>query len=184
MIGIIVDQHVLGASNPAIDSIRDKYFEGEYIARPEWEKLFRDGKLPGAEALEGLFDIFTPSRPERHIMLFCLHIVYAVQIGYAHLNWVEGTSPWDHVCLGSDYDGLINPINGFETVDKLNNLKPRLEKYLPQADKYLKIDTEVKALKYTSDGKVDKTFLDEAINTFLYNSGVKFISRFLNNWNG
>ncbi len=87
------------------------------------------------------------------------------------------------MCLGSDYDGLINPINGFETVDKLNNLKPQLEKYLPQADKYLKIDTEVKALKYSSDGKVDKIFLDEAINTFLYNNGVRFISRFLNNWN-
>lgn len=181
MIGIILDQRVLGASNPAVDSLRDRYYEKEYIAFDEYNLLFKEGTLPGVERLDILKKI-VPSRPERHIMLFCLHIVYAIQIGYAHINWIEGTSPWDCLCLGSDYDGLINPINGFETVERLHNLKPQLEKYLPQADKYLEVSPGVKALRYNPDGRVNREHLNQVIDTFLYKSGVRFIARFLTNW--
>ncbi|HEU4472821.1 MAG TPA: hypothetical protein VFR58_17120 [Flavisolibacter sp.] len=181
MIGISLDQRILGASNPGIDSIRDKYYEGEYVSRPEWERLFRDGQLPGLERTESLEGL-APSRPERHMMLLCLHLVYAVRVGYANLNWAEGTSPWDCLCIGSDFDGLINPINGFENISRLDKLEGQLKKYLPQADKYLDFFPSIKALKYNGDGSVEAGFLQQVIDKFMFGNGLRFTARFLTNW--
>jgi microsomal dipeptidase-like Zn-dependent dipeptidase len=180
MMGISLDQRILGASNPAVDSKRDRFFEEEYIARPEWEKMFRDGKLPGAT--ESLFGGIAPSKQERHSMLLCLHLVHAVRVGYSALNWIENTSPWDHLCVGSDFDGLINPINGFEDVLQLPKLRGQLLKYLPQADKFLPFNPDQKALRYKDDGSVDAAFLNEVIDKFLFKNGLRFTVRFLNNW--
>lgn len=180
MIGISLDQRILGASNPAVDSVRDRFFEEEYIARPEWEKMFRDGKVPGAA--EGLFSGLAPSKEERHIMLLCLHLVHAARVGYASLNWIENTSPWDHLCIGSDFDGLINPINGFDNILQLDKLRAQLQKYLPYADKVLPFNPEHKALRYHDNGTLDAAFLKTAIDKFLFQNGLQFTVRFLQNW--
>lgn len=184
MIGISLDQRILGASNPLYDSARDKYFQKEYIPRQEWEKLFRDGLTPTEERL--FPEAIAPGRAERHIMLLCLHIVYAVRLALKHIAWPEDKSPWDCICIGSDYDGLINPINGFETVQDLSKLPGELRKYLPMADKYLHMHEEEKedapALKYDSNKRLDMNFLDKVIEKFVYTNGFDFISRFLSNW--
>lgn len=39
-----------------------------------------------------------------------------------------GLDPWMHICIGSDYDGIINPVNGFWTLE-----------YLPRFSDYFKI---------------------------------------------
>ncbi len=180
MMGISLDQRILGASNPAVDSVRDKFYEGEHVAKAEFEKLFRDGQLPGAEAaiLEGLF----APRNERHIMLLCHHIVYAVRVGYDNINWTGGASPWDCVCIGSDFDGLINPINGFDNVESLKDLEKQLKKYLPQADKYLKKENGRKAFDYDANGNLIEKSLTDAIQKFLYTNGLRFTARYLTNW--
>jgi microsomal dipeptidase-like Zn-dependent dipeptidase len=183
MIGLSLDQRILGVSNPALDSIRDKYFEPEYIARPEWEKLFRDGQQPGAaETLLPEERIVLPARPERHIMLLCLHLIHAVRVGYENLNWLEGSSPWDHLCIGSDFDGLINPINGVGDVVQLNNIRSELKTWLPQADKFLLFNPAVKALRYNADGTVNQQYLDQVIEKFVFQNGLHFMARFLSNW--
>ena len=183
MMGISLDQRVLGTSNPAVDSVRDKYFEGEHVAKLEWEKLFRDGQMPGAERIEFLEGIFAP-RNERHLMLLCHHIVYAVRIGYEYMNWTDGKSPWDCICIGSDFDGLINPLNGFDNVDSFKDLERQLNKYLPQADKYLKKENGRKALDYDTNGNLDEDKLKQYIQKFLYRNGLSFIARYLTNWTG
>lgn len=181
MMGISLDQRILGASNPALDSVRDKYYEREQVSYPEWKKLFKEGKLPGEEGLFQKLNL-TPTKEERHIMLLCLHLVHAVRLGYARLAWQEGTSPWDHLCIGSDFDGLINPINGFEDVTRLDQLAPQLRKFLPLADKYLLFYQETKALQYNKNGTVNERFLQEAVDKFCYKNGLRFLARYLTNW--
>jgi hypothetical protein len=39
---------------------------------------------------------------------------------------VQNLNPWKCICIGSDFDGIINPVNGFWTIEYL----PRLKKYL------------------------------------------------------
>ncbi len=183
LIGFSLDQRILGAAKVILDGKRGRYYEEEYIAGPEWEKMFRDGQLPGAE--EGFRDWFEgleSAREERHCMLLCLHLVHAVRVGYANLAWDNGTSPWDHLCIGSDFDGFINPNNGVDDVTQLDSLRTELRKYLPLADRYALFLPEIKALKYRNDGTVDPAFLTGAIEKFMVNNGHQFITRFLQNW--
>ncbi len=182
MIGISLDQRILGAEK-MVDSSRPEYFDPEYIAKEEWEKLFRDGQLPGAEKLFDFLSI--PSRAERHLMLLCLHIIYAVRIGNAGIGWEPGTSPWDHICIGSDFDGLINPINRMDNILKLSDLVAGLKKYLPVADKYLNTgdDNNARSLRYNNaDGSLDMDYLDEVTGKFMYTNGLNFTARYLSNW--
>lgn len=179
-IGISMDQRVLGAAKMR-DGKRYKYYESEFIAGPEWEKLFRDGQFPTGE--EGIIEDFlrAPTRAERHIMLFCAHLIYAVRIGYDTLPWLEGTSPWQYLCIGSDYDGLINPLNGFDNITDMKNLGKQLRRYLPIADQLINIGNG-KALQYNENGQVNTAYLEGVIEDVLFNNGVNFISRFLKNW--
>jgi microsomal dipeptidase-like Zn-dependent dipeptidase len=179
MIGISIDQRILGASNPAVDSVRDRYFQKEYVAYPEWKELFEKGFTP---ITEGLLKDIAPSSSERHIMLLCLHMVYAVRVGLASLTWLEDTSPWDHICLGTDFDGLINPINGFENCTKLDRMKGQLMKYLPMADKYLLFYEDLKALNYDLHDRVIVKDLNEVVDKFLFKNGLRFMARYLSNW--
>ncbi|SEW24398.1 amidohydrolase family protein [Chitinophaga arvensicola] len=182
LIGVSLDQRILGAEK-MIDSSRPQYFDPEYIAKEEWEKLFRDGQLPGAE---GLFDFLSlPSRAERHLMLLCLHLVYAVRVGNTGLAWQPDTSPWDHLSIGSDFDGLINPINRLDNIVELSSLAAGLKKYLPVADKYLNTGdgNNTRSLRYNpSDGSLDVGYLDTVIEKFMYTNGVNFTARYLTNW--
>lgn len=179
MIGLSLDQRILGAAKIAIDSKRGQFYEGEYITQPEFERLFRDGQLPGPERI---FEDLVPSREERHIMLLCLHIIHAVRVGYSTLSWLQGTSPWDHICIGSDFDGLINPINGIDNATCFDELRKQLIRYLPQADKSVTTYPGTKALRYKEDGSVDKTYLEEVVDKFMFQNGLEFLIRFLTNW--
>ena len=181
MIGISMDQRVLGAVKTILDGERKKYYEVEYVPDGEWKKLFIDGVFPTAEEgfIQKIFGL-TP-RPERHAMLLCLHLVHAVRIGNETLGWVENTSPWDHLCIGSDFDGLINPLNHYENVTHLHKLADDLFEYLPVADKYISSGSS-KALKYNADGSVNSDYLKKVIADVLFNNGVKFTARYLRNW--
>lgn len=48
---------------------------------------------------------------------------YAFQNGFAN-------DPWKCICLGSDYDGIINPLNRYRDASTLNNLFQQLEQHL------------------------------------------------------
>jgi len=180
MIGISMDQRVLGALK-ANDGKRKKYYEREFVAEPEWQKLFIDGIFPTGEEkfIEELFG--RPPRAERHMMLFCMHLVHAVHIGNESMAWVENTTPWDHLCIGSDFDGLINPLNPYKNITKMDKMAEDLYEYLPVADKYIS-SGKSKALKYNEDGSVNKAFLEKVIDDVLFNNGVRFTARYLRNW--
>jgi microsomal dipeptidase-like Zn-dependent dipeptidase len=181
IIGISLDQRILGHAKSFKDGKRPKDFEPELVAKLEAEKLFEKGELPFAA--EGFFeDIFkAPTRAERHIMLFCMHLVYAVRVGQEGLPWLDGTSPWDHLCIGSDYDGLINPINGYDNITEIGKMAKDLKTYLPLADFFLDGEGK-KSLLYLENGKVDPTFLDEVIEKVMFTNGVRLVARFLKNW--
>jgi microsomal dipeptidase-like Zn-dependent dipeptidase len=180
LIGISLDQRILGATRMFADSQHPRFFEKESIPELEWKKLFRDGQLPGVEGLEKL--ISAPSREERHIMLLSLHIIHAVKIGYANLTWLDDESPWDHICIGSDFDGLINPINGFDNVIDLRKMRNELLRYLPMADKYLDFNENIPVIPKKPGSGIDTVKLNSLIEKFLFKNGQDFIVRFLSNW--
>lgn len=185
MIGISLDQRILGAEK-MLDSSRDDFFDAECIAEEEWTRLFQQGQLPGREGLLDFLRNVAPSRAERHVMLLCTHLVYAVRVGLEQLPWDAGTSPWDHLCIGSDFDGLINPINRLDNIQKLHEVEADLLRYLPIADKYLQTGdssgSQPRSLQYDANGAVDKNFLQEVVQKFLWGNGLDFMIRYLQNW--
>ncbi len=48
----------------------------------------------------------------------------------------EKVKAWDIISIGSDFDGMINPIDSFITADEFKDMRRALEKYMPQVDGY------------------------------------------------
>ncbi len=181
MMGISMDQRILGSTQGALDGLRGKYFKDpEAIPILEWRKWFKEGKLD-IEKIEEAEEIKT-DREVRHIYLLCCHIIHAVRLGYKYLNWVGEKSPWDHICVGSDYDGLINPINGYENVSKLGNLRQDLKKYIPIVEKKMELNSNIPIFRNTQNNMINEQELDNCIEKFLSINGKNLLIRFLNNW--
>lgn len=180
LIGISMDQRILGSTKGTLDGSRGEFFkDNEAIPILEWKKWFEKGYLEveNFEEAEGKSD-----REIRHIYLLCFHIIHAVRVGYKYLNWVGDKSPWDHICVGSDYDGLINPINDYNDVSRIGNLRRDLMKYIPLAEKKLEINSDIKIFRNNNDNIIDEIELERNITKFLSLNGKKILQRFLNNW--
>ena len=117
-----------------------------------------------------------PSREERHAMILCLHLIHAVRVGYATLAWSGDASPWDHLCVGSDFDGLINPINVVSNVTDVHKLRDHLLQYLPQAEKTLPFYQGTQALKRLENGAIDRNYMEAVVDKFMFGNGAKFIA--------
>ncbi|WP_123947388.1 amidohydrolase family protein [Chryseobacterium pennae] len=181
LIGISMDQRILGAAKSMMDGSRPDYFKDpEAIPLYEWRKWFKEGTFDLKEAFttESKTD-----REVRHIYLLCAHILYAVRLGYSEMNWVGERSPWDHICIGSDYDGLINPINPYDDVTSLGKLRNDLLVYLPIVDKRLEPLKEIRVFKNKNSEPIEESYLVQCVDKFLSENGKNFLKRFLNNWN-
>lgn len=180
MMGISLDQRILGAAKGSLDGVRGKYFkDAEAIPILEWRKWFKEGHLD-IESLE-ITEVKT-DREIRHIYLLCCHIIHVVRLGYKHLNWVGEKSPWDHICIGSDYDGLINPINGYDNVSYIGNLRQDLKKYLPLVEKKMDLNSNISIFRNSKNNVIDEQELNDCIEKFLSVNGKNLLLRFLNNW--
>ena len=77
-----------------------------------------------------------------------------------------GINAWDSVCIGSDFDGIINPINGFWTEEEM----PLFEKYLKKhVCNYLGTAKLIQKNKFDADETVSKVMYSNAM-TFLKNN--------------
>lgn len=88
---------------------------------------------------------------------------------------------WDMICIGSDFDGLINHLRCFETASKMDSLKYTMGYFLeePQSIPLFRQDTnhytmtidQLQELKcgYSNKQLIDKIFCDNALN-FLKNN--------------
>ncbi|MCU0446909.1 MAG: hypothetical protein MUE85_18580 [Microscillaceae bacterium] len=59
------------------------------------------------------------------------HIVQTAMADVS-LSEAEKVKVWDMICVGSDYDGLINPIDGFPAANDLPDLKQQIGKILKE----------------------------------------------------
>ncbi len=115
LIGIELDRRVIGTQ-----SDQDEYFS-EHDFPSEWvnNTLERVNLYDNTEDLdEGL--------ASEDMLYFCQNVIHIVLITrneqrnpsgeYANIGNIN---PWEHICLGSDFDGLITPIDGCKTAEEL-----------------------------------------------------------------
>lgn len=107
LLGLSLDQRILGRVGKKVsESIRqDELEELTRIEKNGVPKLKREKISAGDKNKIGL----------RHL---CMHILHIIQL--------TGIKGWKHICLGTDFDGLIDPIDSCKTASEL----PELEKLL------------------------------------------------------
>lgn len=79
----------------------------------------------------------------------------------------EKLNPWNSICIGSDYDGIINPINGFWTLKYM----PRLRKYLEDDLQQFLSDSPELAYNMSSTEILDAMFSNNTIRFIVKHFG-------------
>lgn len=113
-------------------------------------------------------------RNTREIYLFCFNVLHIVAI-INRLPPAErhNRDGWDFVCLGTDYDGLIDSIKAARTAEDLPEFKKELMHYLPKAEKTYR-ETFLGTppiLTHNAEQVLDKLF---------YTNGESFVKRWWN----
>jgi microsomal dipeptidase-like Zn-dependent dipeptidase len=120
IIGINLDERILGTGRPTPDHLTEYFSEGEYeFCRP----FFEMGKAT-AESLDNQDNSDEKHGFHRDLRHICNNILRIVKKG--------GPEAWNNICIGSDFDGLVNPVDNYHTSEKFGKLSKDLEKCLPR----------------------------------------------------
>src|SRR5688572_1406773 len=187
LIGISLDARILGFEN--IIERRKKDFD--YFSRGDFARLFPElaqqlrplepepdepltpSELAMPVATEKEFHGIA-GRMTRELYLFCLNMIHIVavinRLPPAERHVRDG---WDFVCLGSDYDGLIDSIIAARTAENLAELKRELAQYLPKAEK---------AYRKEFDGTPEllPDNVEQVLDKIFYTNGEAFVKRWWN----
>ena len=83
-----------------------------------------------------------------------------------HIIKVCGEKAWNHICLGSDFDGFILPIKDCETARELPHLEKLLMEELP------------KMMECDGTYEYDKTDLEDKVRKFMFDNAFRFLNRY------
>ena len=127
LIGLQLDPRILGAHGTTIERFSKIEFDSEWHNLPNI-KQFAGGReeMYSFDTLRD--DIFGGNRQDRteHRWHFCqtiIHIVLVVTLEQQQGNAaLAGLNPWNHVCIGSDYDGLISALKTAPTAADIDDL--------------------------------------------------------------
>jgi microsomal dipeptidase-like Zn-dependent dipeptidase len=154
LIGMNMDQRILGA-----DKVQGEFFSADelnYILSgykdPGHKEEIRQGELSDEEEAD------RDLNETKHLRHLCNNILHIVKVG--------GPRAWKKICLGSDFDGLINPINYCTNLTEFPKLEAGLADMLPQM---MEEDT---AYDY------DQSNIEQKIRNIMYDNAVDFLNNY------
>lgn len=145
LLGLSLDQRILGQVGNNVT---------ELIREDELDELM---KLENNIAPVANESIKVDKKDKTGLRSLCLHILHIVNLA--------GEKGWQHICLGSDFDGLIHPIDCCKTAAKL----PQLEKLLLQ---------ELKDMMESSNTKIPCQNIEQHVRDFMYNNMMNFTQKY------
>ncbi|MEO6893630.1 MAG: hypothetical protein ABI136_01280, partial [Ginsengibacter sp.] len=159
MIGLSMDKRILGYQEFERESNgRDDYpLETEYISNKEKTIFLGTGRVTISKAFadsqkvmnwdeidEG--GVVNPMMSDYHLKHFMAHVLHVIVL--AQKNDYDVMTALNQLCIGSDYDGLINPVWFCETANSLQHAKSEFEDNFPSFAKEcgikLPVDFDVK----------------------------------------
>jgi hypothetical protein len=91
------------------------------------------------------------------------------------------TDPWRHICIGSDFDGLIDPVKICRDASKMPDLEKVLVKWLPIAEKaYRKENGGPNLLPLNTLGGTDEDKLRGLVRQVMFENGKTFVQHWVN----
>lgn len=161
LIGVNLDKRILGA----------KRVDGEFFSHEEFSEAFG---LPVARSLDAAAAedrFWEESRKEsdpderdnavRHLRHLCNQILHIVEIG--------GAKAWKQMCIGTDFDGLIDPVNICLNHHELPSLEESLASMLQQMIR------EAKRAKPGLDYQEGN--IQARVRDIMFNNGVRFLQK-------
>ncbi|MBL7740509.1 MAG: hypothetical protein JNK14_14925 [Chitinophagaceae bacterium] len=133
MIGLSLDKRILGYQSYEENSQYAYPIEEEYVSYKE-ESLFlpvEDGAEVGNAIADGLCmtwseikegGVVNPNVSFQHLRHFMAHVLHVIV-----LSGNKASQSLKQLCIGSDFDGLINPIWCCETTDEVYHFKQDFE---------------------------------------------------------
>jgi hypothetical protein len=113
-------------------------------------------------------------RMTREIYLFCLNVLHiAAVINRLPPAARHNRDGWDFVCLGTDYDGLIDSIKAARTAESLPAFKKELMYYLPKAEKAYRE-------AFAGTPPILTENVEHVLDKLFYTNGENFIKRWWN----
>jgi Zn-dependent dipeptidase, microsomal dipeptidase homolog len=139
MLGFSLDKRILGYQEFELETNgRDDFpLETEYISNKEKNIFLGKGKVVISKSFEEMSDkvmqwdeieeggVVDPFVSEYHLKHFMAHVVHVIVV--AKNNNYDVTAALNQICIGSDYDGLINPVWICETANSLDHFKSEFE---------------------------------------------------------
>ena len=138
MIGFSLDKRILGYQEfePEAAGRDDFPLETEYISNKEENIFLGDGNLRISGAFGDDSKVMTwdelesggvvdPALSDYHLRHFMAHVVHVMVV--AKQNNYDVAMALQQLCIGSDYDGLINPVWCCETAIYVQDFKIRFE---------------------------------------------------------
>ena len=137
MIGLSLDKRILGYSNFEEHPQTDFPTEHEYVSVREagWFIPEQGGPVIGAALEDGrciTWDeieeggITTPNAAFQHLCHFMAHLLHLISVAGD-----DAAAALKQVCIGSDFDGIINPVWCCETTDELYHFRQALKDHFP-----------------------------------------------------
>ena len=139
MIGISLDKRILGFTegDDRAEAMLDLAYEEEYISKQE-KQYFLSKNTTGAnmddfhcitnqEILDG--GTVNPNASFYHLCHFMSHILHFIKV--ATVGEYDVSKALTQICIGSDFDGLINPIWCCPTVESVADFKGAFIKQFP-----------------------------------------------------
>jgi len=190
LIGLSLDARILGYQSLTQRTPVGPDYDVDYFSREDFAACFPDLSQslprlaeeeeapapPGAERLPqalGQEALGQASRRTRELYLFCLNALHIVAVVQA-LRPAAPRPAWDYLCLGSDYDGLIDSIRAARTVEQLPGFRQELLDFFPKAEAaYRRLRPGVGELLPRANGAVEVAAVLEGL---FYENGRRFLA--------
>ena len=172
LIGVSLDVRILGWHDTLSTGETN-----EFMSSGEFRHFFpeRFAQLTS----EPMESFLVPTRQERHPLSFCFNLLHIISVGLLRTN-IGLPQLWKHICIGSDYDGLINPLINCRDISQLSELESNLLRWLPVAEKAYRDENGGQPLLERDDvGEVDMTELKAIVRNVMFNNGKQFIKNWL-----
>ena len=178
LIGVSLDVRILGVESQ-LAKITGAISSGsayEYLSPEEFRYYFpriairglaREAYYDDGELEEGLqvTESYTfPNKTERHPLALCFNILHIVATGKIYTD----KDPWKHICIGSDFDGLIDPLKNCRDAGKFPQLEKELLRWLPIAAQAYEEENGVSNL-------LGDTKLEILVKDLMSNNGSRFL---------
>lgn len=178
LIGVIMDVRILGWQ-----WMPGKGDKEEFITLEDFKYFFPNESLGHAEELKGARvdaeeSWIKPTKEERNHLAFCFNILHIVSVTKIYHEKID---PWKHICLGSDFDGLIEPLKSCREASMLSELSQQTIRWMPTAEKaYLEENGGPALLKRDTNGEADLEDLRLKIQDIMYHNGKNFLENWMN----